>query len=48
MMSQTMERMGISQEQLDELMRKIIEQFGPGGPGAPGGPEGPLFPPSSS
>jgi hypothetical protein len=34
LMRQTMERMGVTQEQLDEMMRKIIEQFGgemPGG-----------------
>ncbi|HEY4669145.1 MAG TPA: hypothetical protein VIH05_05155 [Tepidiformaceae bacterium] len=31
LMRSTMERMGITQEQLDEMMRKIIEQFGEGG-----------------
>jgi len=28
LMRTTMERMGITQEQLDEMMKKIIEQFG--------------------
>lgn len=28
LMRNTMERMGITQEQLDEMMKKIIEQFG--------------------
>ncbi|MBE7518589.1 MAG: hypothetical protein HS107_05025 [Thermoflexaceae bacterium] len=37
LMRQTMERMGISQEQLDEVMRRIIDQLGQGGgPGLPG------------
>lgn len=37
LMRQTMERMGISQEQLDEVMRRIIDQLGQGGgPGRPG------------
>lgn len=31
LMRQTMERMGISQEQLDEVMRRIIDQLGEGG-----------------
>jgi len=31
LMRQTMERMGISQEQLDEVMRRIIEQLREGG-----------------
>jgi hypothetical protein len=38
LMTQTMERMGVSQEQLDELMRRILDQFGP---------DGPRFPPPS-
>ncbi len=50
LMRQTMEKMGISQEQLDEVMRRIIEQLGEEGGGFEGGspgPEGPpLFPPT--
>jgi len=50
LMRQTMERMGVSQEQLDELMRRIVEQFGEAGSGGPElpGPElpGPDLPPS--
>ncbi|MBI2764273.1 MAG: hypothetical protein HYX53_00010 [Chloroflexi bacterium] len=42
LMQQTMERMGISKEQLDELARRIIDQFGQG-PEGPGS-EPPLFP----
>ena len=38
----TMEKMGVTKEQLDEMARKIIEQFG-GGELPPG--ENPLFPP---
>ena len=43
----TMEKMGINKEQLDELARRIIDQFGsgPNGEGLPPGDE-PLFPPS--
>jgi hypothetical protein len=41
LLRQTMEKMGITKEQLDELARRIIEQFG--GEGPPG--EGPLFGP---
>jgi hypothetical protein len=42
LMRQTMERMGISQEQLDEVMRRIIEQLGEGGGLPPtGGPPSP-------
>jgi len=41
LMRQTMEKMGITQEQLDEMMKRIIEQFG--GPDV--GPEGPSLPP---
>ena len=42
----TMEKMGINKEQLDELARRIIDQFGGGanGEGLPPGDE-PLFPP---
>lgn len=32
LMQQTMERMGISKDQLDDLARKIVEQFGDKGP----------------
>ena len=32
LMQQTMERMGIGKDQLDELARKIVEQFGENGP----------------
>jgi hypothetical protein len=39
----TMEKMGISQDQLEELAKRIIEQFGEDGPDL--GPGGPLFPP---
>lgn len=41
LMRQTMEKMGITQEQLDEMMKRIIDQFG--GPDV--GPDGPLLPP---
>ncbi|MBI5949040.1 MAG: hypothetical protein HY875_12950 [Chloroflexi bacterium] len=39
LMQNTMERMGISREQLDDLTRRIMEQFGGGGegPSLPGG-----------
>ncbi len=38
LMQNTMERMGISREQLDDLTRRIMEQFGGGeGPALPGG-----------
>ena len=37
-MRQTMERMGVSPEQLDGMMKQIIEQFGTD-------PENPLLPP---
>ncbi len=40
---QTMEKMGITQEQLDEMMKRIIEQFG--GPDV--GPNGPQLPPTN-
>lgn len=45
LMQQTMERMGISKEQLDELARRIVEQFG-----QEGGPDGelPPFPPPNN
>lgn len=36
LMQQTMERMGISKEQLDELAKRIVDQFGEDGP--PGNP----------
>lgn len=40
LMRQTMARMGISQEQLDDVMRQIIEQLGEGGgPASPGAGE---------
>ena len=53
LLQSTMEKMGISREQLDEMTRQIIDQFGghlPGQPdagGEPGepGPNGPLLPP---
>lgn len=46
----TMEKMGITQEQLEEMARKIMEQFGDEGlGGAPGGddddPDRPQIPP---
>ncbi len=41
----TMEKMGISKEQLDELARRLIDQFG--GDSAPGS-EPPLFPPPNN
>ena len=54
LLQSTMEKMGISREQLDEMTRQIIDQFGgqfPGQidgksdePGEPG-PDGPLLPP---
>jgi len=43
LMQQTMEKMGVSKEQLDELTRRIIDQLG--GENPPGSP--PLFPPDS-
>ncbi len=45
LMQQTMERMGITKEQLDELAKRIIDQFGDG-PG--GGGDNPLFPPPNN
>jgi hypothetical protein len=48
LMQTTMERMGVTKEQLDEMTRKIIEQFGgenPFGPGGPQFPPGPDSPP---
>lgn len=36
LIQQTMERMGITKEQLDELARRIIEQFGEGNEGLGG------------
>jgi hypothetical protein len=45
LMRQTMERMGISQEQLDEMMKRIIEQFGGPDAGSDAGPDGPSLPP---
>lgn len=40
---QTMEKMGVSQEQLDELMKRIVEEFGEPGPG----PDEPQLPPTN-
>jgi hypothetical protein len=37
LMRRTMERMGVSQQQLDDMMKQILEQFG--------SPENPLIPP---
>ena len=48
LMRQTMERMGISQEQLDEVMRRIIEQLGEGGEGGPFPRPGAPPPPSDN
>ena len=53
LLQSTMEKMGISREQLDEMTRQIIDQFGGQFPGQPGqmdepgdpGPDGPLLPP---
>lgn len=48
LMQQTMERMGITKEQLDDLAKRIIEQLGEGPEGLGGlgglGPDGPQFP----
>ncbi len=44
LMQQTMAKMGISREQLDELARKLIEQFGGDQPPELGG----LFPPPNN
>lgn len=47
----TMEKMGITQEQLEEMARRIMEQFGEEGPPAPPGggddddPDRPQIPP---
>ena len=47
LMQTTMEKMGISREQLDEIARRIIDQFGPGGERGPEWPgDGPQLPPS--
>ncbi|MGE5596343.1 MAG: hypothetical protein ACM3S1_09965 [Hyphomicrobiales bacterium] len=43
LMQSTMEKMGITKEQLDEIARRIIEQFGQD-PNNPGGPDFPQFP----
>jgi len=43
LMRQTMEKMGITKEQLDEMTRRILEQFGGD---APLGPDGPAIPPA--
>jgi hypothetical protein len=43
LLQHTMEKMGVTKEQLDELARRIIDQLG--GEGFSGGPEGPLIPP---
>lgn len=45
LMRQTMEKMGISKEQLDEMTRRILEQFGGE---SPLGPDGPAIPPPES
>ena len=47
LMQQTMEKMGITKEQLDEMTRRILEQFG-GGPDSPLGPGGPDLPPPAN
>lgn len=44
LMQQTMERMGISKEQLDEVAKRIVEQFGEDGPPDPLDPLGPSDP----
>ncbi len=48
LMRQTMEKMGITKEQLDEIAKRLIEQFGdqPPGGGFPPRDDDPLFPPS--
>lgn len=45
LMRQTMEKMGITKEQLDEMTRQILEQFGGD---SPLGPNGPAIPPADS
>jgi hypothetical protein len=46
LMHQTMEKMGITKEQLDEMTRRIVEQFGrdPDAPPEPGTPDLPPGP----
>lgn len=41
LMQQTMEKMGITKEQLDDIARRIVEQFGEGGAEGPGLGPGP-------
>ncbi|MCC7365172.1 MAG: hypothetical protein IT303_12455 [Dehalococcoidia bacterium] len=49
LMQATMEKMGITKEQLDEIAKRIIDQFGPeGGPGWPPSPGGPEIPPPNN
>ena len=45
LLQSTMEKMGISREQLDEMTRQIIDQFGGQLPGQPGGLDDPDGPP---
>ena len=48
LMQTTMEKMGISREQLDEIARRLLDQFGPEGERGPEWPgDGPHLPPGA-